>query len=78
MSVSIIDIIYKYMNGGGENTTQNLDSCQKVVPWPNIKIQTTNKIINKQGKSVMFDFLTNCSDLCQLTVATCRHTMYIL
>ena len=36
------------MNGGGENTTQNLDSCQKVVPRPNIKIQTTNKIINKE------------------------------
>ena len=29
-----------------------------------------NKIINKQGKSVMLDFFANCSDLCQLTVAT--------
>ena len=25
----------------------------------------------------MLDFLTNCNDLCQLTVATSRRTMYI-
>ena len=24
----------------------------------------SNKIINKQGKSVMLDFYKNCSDLC--------------
>ena len=40
-------------------------------------IETANKIINKQGKSVMLDFFANCSDLCQLTVATSRRTMYI-
>ena len=33
-------------------------------------IETADKIINKQGKSVMLDFFANCSDLCQLTVAT--------
>ena len=27
--------------------------------------------------SVLLDFFTNCSDLCQLTVATSRHTMHI-
>ena len=59
----LILYIYIYKWGGG-NTTQNLGSCQKVIPRPNIMIQTTNKIINKQGKSVMFDFFTNCSDLC--------------
>ena len=32
-------------------------------------IETANKIINKQDKSVMLDFFANCSDLCQLTVA---------
>ena len=26
-------------------------------------IETANKIINKQGKSVMLDFFTSCSDL---------------
>ena len=36
-------------------------------------IETANKIINKQDKSVMLDFFTSCSDLCQLTVATSRH-----
>ena len=40
-------------------------------------IETPNKIINKQGKSAMLDFFANCRDLCQLTVATSRHTMYI-
>ena len=40
-------------------------------------IETANVIINKQGKSVMLDFFTNFSDLCQLTVATSRRTMYI-
>ena len=40
-------------------------------------IETANKIINKQGKSVMLDFFANCSDLCQLTVATSRRTMYV-
>ena len=74
----LILYIYIYINGGGENTTQNLGSCPKVILRPNIMIQTANKIINKQGKSAMFDFFTNCSDLCQLTVATCGHTIYIL
>ena len=40
-------------------------------------IKTADKIINKQGKSVMLEFFANCSDLCQLTVATSRRTMYI-
>ena len=56
---------------------KNLGSCQKVKPKHNIIIETANKIINKQGKSVMLDFFANCSDLCQLTVATSRRTMYI-
>ena len=30
-------------------------------------IETADKIMNKQGKSVMLDFFANCSDLCQLT-----------
>ena len=41
---------------------QNLGNCQKVIPRYNMIIKTANKIINKQGKSVMFDFFTNCSD----------------
>ena len=36
----------------------------------NVIIKTANKIINKQGKSVMLDFFANCSDLC------CRPTGY--
>ena len=56
---------------------QNLGSCQKVIPRHNVIIETANKIINKQSKSVMLDFFTNCSDLCQLMVATSRRTMYI-
>ena len=56
---------------------QSLGSYQKVIPRRNIINETANKIINKQGKSVMLDFFTNCSDLCQLTVATSRRTMYI-
>ena len=40
-------------------------------------IETPNKIIYKQGKSAMLDFFANCRDLCQLTVATSRHIMYI-
>ena len=43
----------------------------------NVIIETADKIINKQGKSIMLDFFANCSDLCQLTVATSRRTMYI-
>ena len=38
-------------------------------------IETADKIINKQGKSVMLDFFANSSDLCQLTMATSRRTM---
>ena len=34
-------------------------------------------LINKQGKSVMLGFFANCSDLCQLTAATSRRTVYI-
>ena len=56
---------------------QSLGSYQKVIPRRNIIIETANKIINKQGKSVMLDFFTNFSDLCQLMVATSRRTMYI-
>ena len=62
---------------GGENRTQNLGSCQKVIPRRNIIIETAKEIINKQGKSAMLDFFGNCSDLCQLTVVTSRHTVYI-
>ena len=38
-------------------------------------IETANKIINKQGKSVMLDFFAYCSDLCQSTVATGKSVM---
>ena len=62
---------------GEGKTTQNLGSSQKVIPRRNIVIEKANEIINKQGKSAMLDFFANCSDLCQLTVATSRHTMYI-
>lgn len=41
----------------------------------NLIIETANKIINKQDKSVMLDFFANSSDL--VVVATSRHTMYI-
>ena len=64
MSVSIIAWLAYDVNEGGENTTQNLSSCQKVIPRRNIIIETANKIINNQGKSVMLDFFANCSDLC--------------
>ena len=76
MSVSIIAWLAYDINEGGENTTQNLGSCQKVIPRRNIIIETADEIINKQGKSAMLDF-ANCSDLCQLTVVTSRHTVYI-
>ena len=65
LSVSIIAWLARDMNRGGENTTQNLSSCQKVISRRNIIIETANKIKNKQGKSVMSDLFTNCSDLCQ-------------
>ena len=57
MSVSIIAWLAYDINEGEENTTQNLSSCQKVIPRRNIIIETANKIINKQGKSVTLDFL---------------------
>ena len=76
VSVSIVWLAYD-TNEGGENTTQNLGSCQKVIPRRNIIIEAANKIINKQGKSVMLDFFTNWSDLCELTVTTRRRTMFI-
>ena len=47
------------------------------MPRRNIIIEMAKKIINKQDKSVMLDFFTNCSDLCQLTVAISRRNMYI-
>ena len=53
-----------------------LKSGQNVVRH-NVIIETADKIINKQGKSVMLDFFASCSDLCLLTVATSRRTMYI-
>ena len=53
------------VNGGGENTTQNLGSCQNVIPRRQIIIETANEIINKQVKSVILVFFTDCSDLCQ-------------
>ena len=56
---------------------QNLDSCQKVIPRRNIIIETADKIITKQDKGATLDFFTNCSDFCQLAVATSRHIMYI-
>ena len=31
----------------------------------NVIIETANKIINKQDKSVMLNIFTNCSDLCR-------------
>ena len=77
VSVSIIAWPALDINEGGENATQKLSSCQKVIPRHNIIIETANKIISKQGKSVTLDFFTNCSDLGQLTVATNRRTMYI-
>ena len=43
----------------------------------NVVIEAANKVINKQGKSVMLDFFASCSDLCLLTVATSRRTVYI-
>ena len=61
----------------GENTAQNLGSFQRVIPERNIIIETANKIINNQGKRVMLDFFTYCSDLWQLTVATSKRTMHI-
>ena len=53
MSVSIIACLAYVKNWGGENTTRNLSSWQKVIPRRNIIIQTANKILNKQGKSEM-------------------------
>ena len=41
-----------------------LKSGQKVIEH-NVIIETAHKIINKQGKSVLLDFFTNCTDLCQ-------------
>ena len=77
VSVSIIAWLACDINKGAEDKKQNLGSCQKVIPRRNIIIETANEIINKQGKSAMLDFFANCSDLCQLTVVTSRHTVYI-
>ena len=55
--VSIIAWLAYDINGGGENTTQNLGSCQKVIPRSNIIIEKANKIIKKQGKGVCYIFL---------------------
>ena len=65
VSVSIIAKLAYDINCRGENTTQNLGSCQKVIPRRDIIIETANKIINKQGNSVILDFFTNCSNLYQ-------------
>ena len=51
VSVSIIAWLAYDINGGGENTTQNLGSCQKVIPRRNIIIETAIEIINKQAKA---------------------------
>ena len=51
----------------GEGRTQRktwASAEKKVIPRRNIIIETANEIIHKQGKSVMLDFFTNCSDLC--------------
>ena len=65
MSVSIIAWLAYDINGEGENTTQNEGSWQTEIPRHIIIIETANKIINKQSKSVMLDLFTNCRDLCQ-------------
>ena len=57
MSVSTIAWLAYDINEGGENITQNLSYGQKVIPRRNIIKEAANKIINKQGKSVMLDFL---------------------
>ena len=54
MSVSTIAWLAYDINEGGENTTQNLSSYQKVIPRRNIIIEAANKIINKQDKSVIY------------------------
>ena len=48
-----------------------------LIEWCSVIIETANRTINKQGKSVMLDVFANCNDLCQLTVATSRRTMHI-
>ena len=55
MSVSIIAWLAYDINRGGENTTQNLGSCQKLIPRRNTIIEIAHKIINKKGKSAMSD-----------------------
>ena len=35
------------------------------IRWDTETAYRSNKIISKQGKSVMLDFFTNCRDLCQ-------------
>ena len=57
MSVSIIAWLAYNIKGEGENTTQNVDSYQKVIARRDIIIETVKKIINKQDKSVKLDFL---------------------
>ena len=37
----------------------------------NVIIETAPKIINKQGKSVILEFFTNCSDLCRQVGTPC-------
>ena len=43
VSVSIIAWLAYDINEGGENTAQNLGSCQKVIPRRNIIIETISK-----------------------------------
>ena len=54
----------KYKWGRGKHNAKP-GLLSKIIPRRNIIIETANTIINKQGKSVTLDFLTNCSELCQ-------------
>ena len=51
--------------GEGKTQSKTWAPVKKVIFGRYITIETANKIINKQGKSIMLDFSTNCSDLCQ-------------
>ena len=53
-----------YYNNGEKIYKVQIKSGWNVVEH-NLIFETANKIINKQGKSVMLDFFTNCSDFCQ-------------
>ena len=58
MSVSIIAwLAYDINRGGGKHNVKTWAPVKKWIPRRNTLIKTANKIINKQGKSVMLDFL---------------------